>query len=174
MEHGADNLALWGFAVKHAVWLHNRIPNHLVGLTSLESITKTKANHCNLLHTHVWGCSFYPLDPKPQDGQKLPKWNGCSRLGQFLGFSDSHSSLVVNVHNLSRGCVSPQYHLVFDYLFETVFSTGNDAFLDDICNHLFDSDPSFSFYDDEITSPLVYHPPQLDEVWLSEAPGLLL
>ncbi len=54
-------------------------------------------------------------------------------------------------------------------LLETVFSTGNDALLDDICNHLFDSDSDFYFYGDEITSndPLVYHQPWLDEVWLS-------
>ncbi len=51
-----------------------------------------------------------------------------------------------------------------------MFSTGNDALLDDICNHLFDSNCNFYFYDDEITSndPLVYHPPPLDVVWLSE------
>ncbi len=42
--------------------------------------------------------------------------------------------------------------------------------LDDIYNHLFDSDRNFYLYDDEVTSddPLVYHPPPLDEVWLSE------
>ncbi len=93
-----------------------------------------------------------------------------SRLGQFLGFSDSHSSLVVNIHHLSTGYVSPQYHLVFDNLFEMIFSTGNDALLDDICNHLFDSNCNFYLYDDEITSddPLVYHPPPLDDIWLSE------
>ncbi len=108
--------------------------------------------------------------PKLQDGQKIPKWNRHSRLVQFLGFSDSHSSLVANVLHLSTGYVSPQYHLVFDDFFETVFSTGNDTLLDDICNHLFDSDRDFYFYDDEITSndPLVYHPPPLEEVWLSE------
>ncbi len=52
-EYGADNLALWGFAVKHAVWLHNCIPNRLSGLTPLELLTKTKANHHDLLRTHV-------------------------------------------------------------------------------------------------------------------------
>ncbi len=63
-EYGADNLALWGFAVKHAVWLHDRIPNRLSVLTPLELLTKTKANHCDLLCTHVWGCPVYVLDPK--------------------------------------------------------------------------------------------------------------
>ncbi len=74
-KYGADNLALWGFAAKHAVWLHNCIPNHLSGLKPLELHTKTKANHHDLLHTHVWGCPVYVLDPKLQDGQKIPKWN---------------------------------------------------------------------------------------------------
>ncbi len=55
-KYGADNLALWGFAVKHAVWLYNRIPNRLSGLTPLELLTKTKANHFDFLHIHVWGC----------------------------------------------------------------------------------------------------------------------
>ncbi len=62
-EYGADNLALWGFAVKHAVCLHNRIPNCLFGLTSLKLLIKIKANHQYLLHTHVWGCTVYVLDP---------------------------------------------------------------------------------------------------------------
>ncbi len=44
-KHGADNLALWEFAVKYVVWLYNHIPNHLSGLTPLELLTKTKANH---------------------------------------------------------------------------------------------------------------------------------
>ncbi len=32
IKRGDDNLALWGCAVKHAIWLHNCIPNHLSGL----------------------------------------------------------------------------------------------------------------------------------------------
>ncbi len=74
-ESGADNLALWGFAVKHADWLHNCIPNCLSGMTSFELLTKSKANHPDLLRTHVWGCPVYVLNPMLQDGQKIPKWN---------------------------------------------------------------------------------------------------
>ena len=47
-------------------------------------------------------------------------------MGQFLGFSDEHSSLVVNVRNLSTGYISPQFHLVFGDLFETVVCLGED------------------------------------------------
>ena len=74
-EQGVDDLSLWGFAVKHAAWIHNRIPNRTSGLTPLELLTKTKADHRDLLHSHVWGCPVFVLDPKLQDGKKIPKWN---------------------------------------------------------------------------------------------------
>ncbi len=130
-KYDAENLELWDFDVKNAVWLHNRISNHFFGLTPLELFTKAKANHYELLCTHVWGCPVYVLDPKLHDGQKMPKWNCWSNMGQFI------SSLVPNVHYLSTDYLSPQYNLIFDNLFETVFSTSNDAPLDDIFNHPF-------------------------------------
>eukprot|EP00804_Cyclotella_cryptica_P030035 CCRYP_016932-RA/>CCRYP_016932-RA protein AED:0.41 eAED:0.41 QI:0/-1/0/1/-1/0/1/0/126 len=106
-ERGVDDLALWDFAVKHAAWLYNRIPNSTRGLTPLELLTKTKADHRDLLRSHVWGCPVFVLDPKLQDGKKIPKWNCRLRLGQFLAFSDEHSSLVANVRKtIHRFCVS--------------------------------------------------------------------
>jgi hypothetical protein len=85
--------------VKHAVWLYNRVPNRLSGLTPLELLTKSKADHRDLLlsHVNVWGCPTIVLDPELQNDQKLPKWNRRARVGQFLGYSDEHSSLVANV-----------------------------------------------------------------------------
>ncbi len=60
-------------------------------------------------------------------------------MGQFLGFSDENLSLVANVQNLSTGYISPQYHLVFDDLFEILICHGdNDNVIDGICNDLFD------------------------------------
>ncbi len=69
--------------------------------------------------------------------------------------------------------MSLQNHLVFDDLFETVFSTGNDALLDDICICLVSSDCKLYLYYDKFTSndPLVSCPPPLDDVWLSEPEG---
>ncbi len=89
-KYEGDNLALWGFDVNHDVWLHNCIPNHLSGLTPIKLLIKTKANHHDLLCTHVWVCPVYIIDPKLQDGQKIPKWNycSCSHLGQFLGLRE--------------------------------------------------------------------------------------
>ena len=66
--------------------------------------------------------SNFVLDPKLQEGHKILKWNRRSRQGQFLGFSDEHSSLVANVRNLMTGYVSPQYHVIFDDLFQTVYA----------------------------------------------------
>ncbi len=93
----------------------------------------------DLLQNHVWGCPVFVLEPLLQDGKKIPKWNRHTRLGQFLGFSDEHSSLAANVHNLSIGYTSPQFHLVFDDMFETTVGTGgDDEVIEEICNRLFE------------------------------------
>ncbi len=72
---GADDISLWPFAVKHAVWLYNRVPNFESLLTPMELLTKQKADHRDIFRSHVWGCPSYVLKPKLQNGQKLPKWN---------------------------------------------------------------------------------------------------
>jgi hypothetical protein len=165
---GADDISLWPFAVKHVVWSYNRVPNYESGLIPLELLTKQKANHCNILRSHVWGCPAYVLEPKLQNGQKLPKWNHWSRLGQFLGFLDEHSSLVANVRHLGTGYVSPQYHVVFDDLFETMFSSGaDDALVDFICENIHGTSCEVYATDEyDANNNLVYKPPPLDEVWL--------
>ena len=169
-DDGSADLALWSFAVDHAAWLYNRIPQRRSGLTPLEMITGCKDDHAELMRSHVWGCPVYVLDPKLQDNHKIPKWNRRARMGQFLGFSREHSSTVALVRNLHTGHVSPQYHVVFDDRFETVFNDGkSSAELDKICEELFvnnrDCYAEEEFDDDGI---LIYRPPPLDEVWLSE------
>ena len=84
---GSDDVSLWSFAVDHAAWLYNQIPQCQSGITPLEMITSAKSDHCDLLMSHVWGCPVYVLEPKLQDGKKLPKWNCRACMGQFLGFS---------------------------------------------------------------------------------------
>jgi hypothetical protein len=132
-DQGLDDISLWPFAVKHAVWIYNRVPNCQSGLTPLDLLMKSKADHRNILSAHVWGCLAIVLEPQLQKDKKLPKWNRHARVGQFLGYSDEHSSLVANVHHLSTGYVSPQFHVVFDDLFETVVCNGdNDAIMNSI------------------------------------------
>jgi hypothetical protein len=74
-DMGADDISLWPFTVKHAVWLYNRVSNFESSLTPMELLTKQKADHCDILHSHVWDCPSCVLKPKLQNGQKLPKWN---------------------------------------------------------------------------------------------------
>ena len=42
----------------------------------------------------VFGCSCYALDPRLQDGKKIPKWEPHAQARQFLGFLKEHSSKV--------------------------------------------------------------------------------
>ena len=37
-DRGSDDLSPWSFAVKHSVWIYNRVPNARSGLTPLELV----------------------------------------------------------------------------------------------------------------------------------------
>ena len=99
----------------------------------MELLAKTKSNHQDLRSSHVWGCPVYVLEEKLQNDQTLPKWNCRSRLRQFLGLSEEHSTLVANVCNLWTGYILTQYHLVFDDFFKTTVRQGdNEPVIDTI------------------------------------------
>ena len=116
---------LWPFAMKYAVWLWNRMPKKDSGLSPDEIFYNTKSDHEELRQAKCWGCPAYVLDPKLQDGKSLPRWNPRSKLGQFLGRSDVHSSNVGLIRNLQTGKVSAQFHVVYDNHFTTVKSETN-------------------------------------------------
>ncbi len=63
-DGGSEDISLWPFPVKRVVWFHNRVPNCQSGLTPLELLTKSKADHCDLLRSHVWCCPAIVLEPK--------------------------------------------------------------------------------------------------------------
>ncbi len=52
-EQSSDAVALWPFAVPHAVWLNSHLPNGLSGLSPM-GLTGTHLDHWDLLCTHVW------------------------------------------------------------------------------------------------------------------------
>ena len=108
---------------------HGSITGYLSGsgIMPIEFATKMKADHTDLQHTHIWGCPCYVLEPKLQDNHKLPKWNRRAWMGQFLGFSCQNSSTVALVRNPHTGYISPQYHMVFDDKFDTIFHTGKST-----------------------------------------------
>ena len=167
---GVDNISLWPFAVRHAVWLHNRLPNQRTGITPLELLRKEKDDHRDLLRSKTFGCPVYVLDPSLANDKKIPKWNRRARMGQFLGLSEHHSSLVPLVRHLKTGHVSPQYHIVSDDLFETVFGDREtDEAVDLICQGLFENNRDlFAEPEYDADGELVYEPPPLETVWLDE------
>ncbi len=69
---------------------------------------------------------------------------------------------------MKTGYVSPQYHVVFDDLFETVFSSGaDDALVDSIFENLYWTSCEIYATDKyDAHDNLVYKPSPLDEVWL--------
>ena len=120
------NESLWPFALDHAIYLWNNLPNADTGLTPTEIFTQTRLDSPkHLARMHVWGCPAYVLEPKLQDGKKIPKWRPRARRGQYLGISTNHSTTVGIVQNLRTGNVTPQYHVVYDDNFYTVASFNN-------------------------------------------------
>jgi hypothetical protein len=170
-SNGSDNIRLWPFAVQHVFWLFNQFPNRVTGLNPLEVFTKTKSDHPDLQRAHVWGCLVFDLDPCLQDGKKIPKWNRCSRLAQFVGFSPKHSTLAANVRHLQTNHVSPQFHLIHDDNFETILNdTPLDHPLSDKCllDILETSCEVYSDIERSEDGAIFYTPSPLDDIWLDE------
>ena len=117
------DMRLWPFALDQAAYLYNRFPRDPSSVLSpLKIHIGVKLDKSVLRSEKLWGCHVYVLDPKLQDGKKLPKWDPQSRQGQYLGKSFAHSSSVGLIGNLRTGYISPQFHVVYDNLFQTVTS----------------------------------------------------
>ena len=164
-EFSAD---LWPFAFDYAVYIYNHFPpkGKSGAPTPLEVFCGTKMGCRHLRRLKVFGCPAYVLDPRLQDGKKIPKWEPRSRKGQFLGFSKEHASNVGLLRNVRTGYISPQFHVVYDETFDTVASDGSidlsekwiDLFINSREVYLDGYDPS---YDGEL--------PPLHDDWKSES-----
>ena len=75
---------LWPMAVKHAQFLVNHIPNNN-NVCPLDVILKTIVPRQALKNLHVWGAPTYMLDPRLQDGHKIPKFEPRSHKELNLG-----------------------------------------------------------------------------------------
>jgi hypothetical protein len=118
------DLTLWPFALEYAIFIWNHLPNQQSTLCPEEIFSGSKVVVSGILcRLRVWGCPVYVLDPRLQDGKKLPKWHPRARRGMFLGFSTQHSSTVGRILNLVTGYISPHYHVVYGKLFSTVTTT---------------------------------------------------
>jgi hypothetical protein len=75
---------------------------------------------------------------------------------------------VANVRHLSANFISPQFHVVFNDLFETVIRTGVDEpVVKSICQYLFELNREL-YAEEELDEAgnIIYQPPPLNEVWL--------
>lgn len=168
-------LDLWPFALEHAVYLWNHLPRKDSLLAPMELFSgATFDNFNHIQRARVWGCPVYVLDPKLQDGNKIPKWDPRSRRGMFVGVSQSHSSTVGRIMNLRTGNVSPQYHAVYDDLFTTVPNAESGGLVEQMkFNHtswlqiLETGWERFADPIDEASSGSSFVP-SLDREWLSE------
>ena len=154
---------LWPMVLKHAVHLVNHIPGKN-NVCPMDLILGSTVPREHLRNLHVWGAPAYVLDPKLQDGKKIPKWEPRSRQGMHLGWSPLHASNVPLILNLTTGHISPQFHVVFDDWFSTV-STEDKNVLDDIeddtWSQLFMDHRYQAHFDED-------DPMDLDDEWLTE------
>ena len=123
----AFDLKNWPSAMEQAVFLYNHMPSERNSLAPVELFTGTKLfSYDALSRARVWGCPCYVLDPRLQDGKRIPKFTPRSRRGVYLGVSPKHSTTVGRILNLQTGYISPQYHVVYDEHFTTVMSSRFD------------------------------------------------
>jgi len=62
----------------------------------------------------------YILVNELQMKRKIDKWKPRCRVGIYLGLSPSHANSMHLIMSPATGQVSPQFHVTFDYFFETI------------------------------------------------------
>lgn len=110
---------LWPYALRMANDSLNATPATGTGITAERSF----GNHdiqTAIKHFHPFGCPTYVLNDKLAAGKSIKKWHKRARLGIYLGRSPNHAQSVALILNLNTGLVSPQFHIAYDDLFETV------------------------------------------------------
>ena len=116
------NVELWPFAVSHAAFLMNYIPQESTGRSPYELFTRTTWPTNKLQEMHVWGCPVYVLEESLKNGKPIPRWRPRSERGIYVGQQMKHGHSVPLILNLSSGKVTSQYHVIFDDWFQTVDS----------------------------------------------------
>jgi len=113
----AIHLALWPYAMRMAVHVHNNVPNNIDGSSRLEAFARISVAP-KASHYHTFGCPVFALTTEAESG-KAKKWAVRSVLGIYLGPSPQHAGSVSLVLSLTTGNASAQYHVGHDDFFET-------------------------------------------------------
>jgi hypothetical protein len=122
----AVHFALWLYAIRNVVLLHNSLPVLEDGTSLLELVSSIWVG-CNMKHMHTFACPVFALDNALASVNSLPRWSPHARLGLNLGPSPTHVQNVYLVLNLITGCVSLQCHCRFDDFFEMTRHGGPDV-----------------------------------------------
>ena len=115
----AINAHLWPYTLCTANEIH---ANSLKadGLSPIELFSDGAAA-TSPRHFHPFGCPVYMLNDRIQAGIKGPaKLEEHARVGVYLGKSPIHTCTIALVLNIETRLVSPQFHIQFANLFETV------------------------------------------------------
>ncbi len=155
--------SLWPMAMKSCQHTYNHTPK-ANNVCPMDIVLKQVVPRTLLRNLHVWGAPCYVLDPKLQDGHKIPKWNVRSRRALHLGASPKHAATVPKLLNLQTGHISSQYHVVFDDDFSTVSSADQSPDEESeaaLWDKLFVSDRYQFWFDED-------DPIGLEDYWLSE------
>ena len=103
---------LWPFTLRLALDIYNSTPTKS-GLPPEEIFMGQKGKN-KLECFHTFRCPIFILEPRLQQGQKVPKWEPRSLMGEYLGHSPFHAQTVPLILNLWSGLVSPQYHVIYN------------------------------------------------------------
>jgi hypothetical protein len=112
-----DNL--WPFALRLASEIGRTMPRPLNTTSPLEQFSRVSIRP-KISHFHPFGCPVWVLAAPLQAGQSIPKWDQRSRVGCYLGVSQKHATSVSLILHPRTGLVSPQFHCVYDNVFETL------------------------------------------------------
>ena len=89
------SMDLWPYAMDYSAHLYNNTPSERKNeMAPIEYLCNVQLGCKSLTRARVWGCPAYVLDPRLQDGKKIPKFEKRARLAMFLGLSALHSSLI--------------------------------------------------------------------------------
>ena len=100
-----------------AVNTHNNVPNSTNVTLRLEAFTRIEI-YTRADQYHTFGCLFYRLTMQADTG-KSTKWKNWANLGIYLGPSPQHAGSVSLVLNLTSAMASLQFHVGYEYFFET-------------------------------------------------------
>ena len=109
---------LWPYALRHASYVRRLMPRENHSKSPEEFFTKSQVRPTTKF-LHVFGCPVYVLQADLQSGKSIPKWEERSRVGIYLGHSSQHAQNVSLILNPVTGCISPQFHCVYDDNFDS-------------------------------------------------------